>query len=77
MGQVVIGGCICPVVGRVCMDITMVDVSGLPIRVGDEVEIFGHQQSIQTFAMQCNTIAYEVLTAIPARVKRTYLFGEA
>jgi len=76
IGHVVIAGQLCPVVGKVCMDVTMIDISGLQVVVGDEVEIFGNQQSIQSFAQQCNTIAYEVLTSIPMRVKRSYLLGE-
>ncbi|MBM3448881.1 MAG: bifunctional UDP-N-acetylmuramoyl-tripeptide:D-alanyl-D-alanine ligase/alanine racemase [Bacteroidetes bacterium] len=76
IGHVVVAGQLCPVVGKVCMDVTMIDISGLQVVVGDEVEIFGNQQSIQSFAQQCNTIAYEVLTSIPMRVKRSYLLGE-
>ena len=58
------------------MDVSMIDISGMDVHVGDEVEIFGGQQSIQSFAVQCNTIAYEILTSIPMRVKRSYLLGE-
>jgi alanine racemase len=76
IGHVVVAGQLCPVVGKVCMDVTMIDISGSQVVVGDEVEIFGNQQSIQSFAQQCNTIAYEVLTSIPMRVKRSYLLGE-
>ena len=76
IGHVVVAGQLCPVVGKVCMDVTMIDISGMDVRVGDEVEIFGGQQSIKSFAMQCNTIAYEILTSIPMRVKRSYLLGE-
>ena len=69
-GRVFINGKACPVVGRVCMDMTMVDISNLEAKEGDEAIIFNEEHPITAFANDCDTIAYEVLTSIPQRVKR-------
>jgi alanine racemase len=69
-GKVFINGKACPVVGRVCMDMTMVDISNLEAKEGDEAIIFNEEHPITAFANDCDTIAYEVLTSIPQRVKR-------
>ena len=69
-GKVFINGKACPVVGRVCMDMTMVDITNLDVKEGDEAVIFNEDHSIIDFASDCETIAYEVLTNIPQRVKR-------
>jgi alanine racemase len=63
-----------PVTGNVCMDMCMVDISGTGLEAGDEVEIFGENIPVSEVADICNTIPYEILTAIPARVKRIYLY---
>ncbi|HNE46498.1 MAG TPA: bifunctional UDP-N-acetylmuramoyl-tripeptide:D-alanyl-D-alanine ligase/alanine racemase [Chitinophagales bacterium] len=63
----------CPVVGRVCMDMTMIDITHLPhLREGDAVEIFGEHITISQHAEMQGTIAYEVMTGISQRVKRVY-----
>jgi alanine racemase len=69
-GKVFINGNACPVVGRVCMDVTMVDITGVPALEGDEAIVFNGEHSILDYAKDCDTIAYEVLTSIPQRVKR-------
>ena len=69
-GKVFINGAPCPVVGRVCMDVTMVDITGVPAQEGDEAIVFNGDHSILDYAQACDTIAYEVLTGIPQRVKR-------
>jgi alanine racemase len=61
------------IVGSICMDMCMVDVTGLNVSVGDEAEVFGSDISIEEIASLCNTIPYEVLTSIPSRVKRVYV----
>jgi alanine racemase len=61
------------VVGNVCMDMCMADVTGLSVKPGDEVEIFGNNITLEEMAALCNTIPYEVLTSIPSRVKRIYV----
>lgn len=64
---------LCPVVGRVCMDMTMIDITHLPeTQEGDVVEIFGAHLPITEHARMRNTIAYEVMTGISQRVKRVY-----
>ncbi|MFI5170763.1 MAG: bifunctional UDP-N-acetylmuramoyl-tripeptide:D-alanyl-D-alanine ligase/alanine racemase [Chitinophagales bacterium] len=73
-GQVFIHGKLAPVVGRVCMDMTMVDISEIPgVNEGDEVEIFGDNISIIEHAIWQDTIPYEVMTGISHRVKRVYV----
>lgn len=63
-----------PVRGRICMDMTMVDLSYLPeARAGDEVEIFGPRQSVDSLAEQLHTISYELLCAVSKRVPRIYI----
>lgn len=62
-----------PIIGNVCMDMCMIDVGQLDIKVGDEVELFGKNQSIYEVSEWMETIPYEVLTGISRRVKRTYL----
>ncbi len=72
-GGMVIQGKWCPVVGSVCMDMTMVDVTGVPTFEGDSVEIIGETQTLTEFADKMDTIAYEVLTSISKRVHRVYI----
>lgn len=69
-GVVMIHGKRVPVVGNVCMDMTMVDVTGLEVREGDSAVIFGQDLPIEEVAARVNTIPYEVLTNTSARVKR-------
>lgn len=63
----------CPVVGNVCMDMCMLDVSAIDCREGDDVEIIGPKQSIETLAEQIGTIPYEILTSLSKRLQRVYL----
>lgn len=72
-GGVYIHETFCPTIGRVCMDMIMVDVTKLHVKEGDRVEIIGKKQSIEKFADQMGTIAYEVMTGISKRVHRVYL----
>ncbi|MBC8173224.1 MAG: bifunctional UDP-N-acetylmuramoyl-tripeptide:D-alanyl-D-alanine ligase/alanine racemase [Chitinophagales bacterium] len=73
-GSVYLNGKYAPVVGRVCMDMIMVDVTNTSnIHEGDETEIFGPHISIQQFAEWMQTIPYEVMTGISQRVKRVYI----
>ena len=70
-GHVVVRGHRAPVVGKVCMDMTMVDVTSVPgVRIGDNVELFGRQLPIEEVAAAAGTIAYEILSRIPMRVLR-------
>jgi len=72
IGKVLIKGKLYPVVGRVCMDMCMVELGDAQIEEGDEVLIFGDGLPIHTMAKALNTITYEVLTGISDRVKRVY-----
>ena len=71
-GAVYIKGQRCETVGRVCMDMIMVDTTGLDVKGGDEVEIIGEHQKIEQLALAMETIPYEVLTSLSKRVYRTY-----
>ncbi len=71
-GSLVVKGKRVPIIGNVCMDMCMIDVSGLDVKEGDEVIIFGKEKSVTELATEMGTIAYEVLTGISRRVKRVY-----
>ncbi len=71
-GSVVIQGYECPIIGNVCMDMAMVDVTGIAAKRRDEVIIFGPTHSIDLLAERLGTISYELLTQISQRVKRIY-----
>ncbi|MBQ9202012.1 MAG: bifunctional UDP-N-acetylmuramoyl-tripeptide:D-alanyl-D-alanine ligase/alanine racemase [Bacteroidales bacterium] len=58
--------------GSICMDACMADVTGLPVKEGDTVEIFGENITISEVARRLDTIPYEVLTSVSQRVKRVY-----
>lgn len=60
-------------IGSICMDLSMIDITGLNCDEGDEVVIFGEEPSIVTVAEKIDTIPYEVLTNVSSRVKRVYL----
>lgn len=64
----------CPFVGNICMDMSMVDLSDLDCSPGDTVELIGSHIGIEELATAQGTIGYEVLTSIPPRVKRSYVF---
>ena len=72
-GGVIIQGKYCATVGRVCMDMVMVDVTNLPVKEGDTVELIGVNQTLEKLADTLQTIPYEVLTSISKRVHRVYL----
>ena len=71
-GSVLINGQLCPSIGNICMDMTMVDVTGVDAKEGDEAVIFGDRPTIFDLAGQANTIPYEILTNISSRVKRVF-----
>lgn len=72
VGKVLVNGVACPVVGNVCMDMTMIDVSEANCKEGDEVIIFGKDLSIKDLAVSIGTISYEILTGVSERVKRVF-----
>ena len=61
-----------PTVGNICMDACMIDVTDIDCNVGDSVEIFGQEASVQRLADLLDTIPYEILTSVSPRVKRVY-----
>ena len=67
---VLINGKEAPIIGNVCMDMIMVNVTGIDCNEGDEVIIFGKERSAEKFANNAGTISYELVTAISQRVKR-------
>jgi len=73
VGKMLVNGKLAPVIGAVCMDMTMIDVTGIEnINEGDDVIIFGSQLPVQEVAGWVNTIAYEIMTSVSQRVKRIY-----
>lgn len=71
-GAMQVNGKMAPIVGNVCMDMTMLDLTGTDAKEGDEVIVFGPPRSIENLAKAMETIPYEVLTGISRRVKRIY-----
>ena len=71
--EVLIHGQKAPIVGRICMDMCMADVTGLEVAPGDEVEVFGKHLPIEDLAALAGTIQYELLCAVSPRVHRAYL----
>ncbi len=71
-GKVYINGIAAPVVGNVCMDMCMIDITGIEAQEGTDVIIFGREHPISELANAIGTIPYEVLTSISRRVKRVY-----
>lgn len=71
-GEVLVRGKRCPVVGNVCMDQAMIDVTGTDAQVGDAVEVFGDRLPLEELAAKLGTITYEILTSVSRRVQRIY-----
>lgn len=72
-GQVIINGKTASIIGNICMDMCMVDISLIEAQEGDEVIIWDTQKHILDIADSLNTIAYEVLTNVSQRVKRVFV----
>ena len=73
-GEVLVRGKRCPVVGNVCMDQAMIDITGTDAQPGDYAIVFGDQLPLQELADKLQTIPYEVLTSISRRVQRLYFY---
>jgi len=73
IGQVRIHGKLAPVAGMVCMDMTMIDISDIDTKVGDEVILFDDVLTVSELAAKLDTIPYEILTNIHERVKRVFV----
>lgn len=72
VGCVLVNGNVVPIVGNVCMDLTMIDVTGVEVKEGDSVTIFGEKLPVIDLAKKIDTIPYEILTSISNRVKHIY-----
>lgn len=72
-GYCMVNGCKAPYVGNICMDVAMIDVTGINCKEGDMVEIFGNNLPVTVLSDALDTIPYEVLTSVSNRVKRIYL----
>ncbi len=72
VGSMWVKGNLVPVIGNVCMDMTMLDITGTNIKEGDEVIVFGENLPVSDLATKAQTIAYEILTGVSQRVKRVY-----
>lgn len=74
VGKMLIGGKLVSTIGSICMDMCMLDITGLTPTVGDEVIVFNHEHSIVDLANAIGTIPYEILTNVSQRVKRVYYY---
>ena len=72
-GYVIINNTKSPIIGNICMDMIMVDITNIDCKEGDEVIIFGQENTAENLAETTQTITYELITAISQRVKRKYL----
>lgn len=71
-GEMFVNGKRAPITGNICMDVTMIDVTGIECAEGDSVEIFGQNIKVEELASRLGTIPYEILTSVSTRVKRVY-----
>lgn len=71
-GKVIVNGKFAPIVGNICMDMCMIDLTGIEAGVGDEATIFGDDYPVSEIARLLETIPYEVMTSISRRVKNVY-----
>ncbi|MDR2814182.1 MAG: bifunctional UDP-N-acetylmuramoyl-tripeptide:D-alanyl-D-alanine ligase/alanine racemase [Prevotellaceae bacterium] len=71
-GSVLVNGKLAPFIGNICMDMCMADVTGLAVREGDEVTVFGENPAVTSLAEKLGTIPYEIFTRISTRVNRVY-----
>lgn len=72
-GKMLVNGQFAPVIGNVCMDMTMLDITGIPnVKPGNYVLVFGTELPVSEVARWAETIPYEILTGISQRVKRVY-----
>jgi alanine racemase len=73
-GAMWVNGLLAPIVGDICMDMTMIDITDIPsVSEGDSVQVFGKNLAITQVAKWAGTIPYEILTSIGQRVKRIYI----
>ena len=75
LGEVWINGRFCPIVGNICMDTSMIDVTDTDVREGDTALVFGDPCPVSLLSDKLHTIPYEILVSISPRVKRVYYRG--
>ena len=63
-----------PIIGSVCMDMCMLDITGIEAKEGDIVYVFDDAATIKEIAERLSTIPYEILTSVSSRVKRVYYY---
>ena len=73
IGEVVVKGEKCPIIGNICMDSFMIDSSYINCKEGEEVEIFGEENSILKLSEKIHTIPYEFYSTLNRRIKRVYI----
>lgn len=73
-GKMLVRGQIVPTIGKICMDMCMIDITGIEAEEGDDVIVFNDVIRVEDIANQLDTIPYEVLTSISQRVKRIYYY---
>jgi alanine racemase len=72
-GKMWVGGHLAPVIGTICMDMTMIDITDIPgVKESDDVIIFGKELPVELLATWADTIPYEIMTSVSQRVKRVY-----
>lgn len=70
--SLLVNGKLAPVIGNICMDMSMIDISEIEAKEGDEVIVFGERPTIKQLADTIDTIPYEILTSISSRVTRVF-----
>lgn len=73
VGEVYVNGSFAPLVGKISMDMAVIDISGINAVVGDEVIVYGDMNTVDKVALKINKIPYELLTSISRRVPRVYV----
>ena len=71
-GHLLVNNCLAPIIGSVCMDMCMIDLTGIDAKEGDDVIVFGKELPLTRLAQELETIPYEILTGVSRRVKRVY-----
>lgn len=73
VGAMVVNGRHCPIVGKICMDMCMIDITGVSAAIEDEVIVYGESNRVDEIAAKIGKTPYELLTAISKRVQRIYI----
>lgn len=74
VGKMLVKGILVPTIGNICMDMCMLDISGINAKEGDEVIVFNEVVRVEDIAKDLKTIPYEILTGVSERVKRIYFY---